>query len=68
MCSRPVHSTGHSDDDPHMNNHHISDHHMSFDLEDSAPTIEPALFPVMAVLLAQILDLDQLTATEGTSP
>jgi type III secretion system FlhB-like substrate exporter len=25
------------------------------------------LFPVMAVLLAQVLDLDQLTATEGSS-
>jgi hypothetical protein len=56
---------------------------ISYNPEDPAPTVvlkgsdapigrEPGrpmgqLFPVMAVLLAQVLDLDQLTVTEGSS-
>jgi hypothetical protein len=35
--------------------------------EDTAPTIGLELFPVMAVLLAQVLDLDQPNAVEGSS-
>jgi len=48
-----------------MSNEHDSG--IRLDLPDPAPTTGPELFPVMALLLALVLDLDRLTATEGTS-